>query len=108
MSLIHLSCPCIQLWDRRSKHLVGESEKNKWEDITVSVMSDEEVLSDGSIERKAPSWRSAELNEFLRTLDNRADANLKCARKQRVEGSPLKVAPPSGYPQWMLAPDENN
>ena len=96
----------IQLWDRRSKHLADELEKNKWKDITVFAMSDEEVLSDGSIERKPPSGRSAELNEFLRSLDSRADANLKVARKQRVEGSPVKFAPPSGCPQWMLAPDE--
>ena len=60
----------------------------------------------GSVERKPPSWRSAELNELLRSLDSRADANLKSARKQRVEGSPIKVAPPNGYPQWMIAPDE--
>ena len=30
--------------------------KQKWEDITVSATSDEEVLSDGSIEKKPPSW----------------------------------------------------
>lgn len=88
--------------------MVGELEKQKWEDITVSVMSDEEVLPDGSIERKPPSWRSSELNEFLLSLDSRANANLKSARKQRVEGSPVKVAPPSGYPQWMVAPDESS
>ena len=67
-------------------------------------MSDEEVLSDSrSIERKPPSWQSAELNELLRSLDSHADANLKSAQKLRVEGSPIKVAPPSGYPQWMIA-----
>ena len=86
--------------------MVDELEKQKWEYITVNDMSDEEVISDGSIERKPPSWRSAELNELLRSLDSRADGNLKSARKQRVEGSPIKVAPPNGYPQWMIAPDE--
>lgn len=69
-------------------------------------MSDEEVQPDGCIKRKPPSWRSTELNHFLHLLDSRADANLKSARKNRVQGSPLKLAPPSGCPQWMVAPDD--
>ena len=81
-------------------------EKQKWEDVTVAMMSDEEVLLDGSIKRKRPSWRSSELNEFLSSLDSRADANMKGARKQRIDGSPVKLAPPSGCPQWMFVPED--
>ena len=34
--------------------------------LLMIIMSDEEVLSDSrSIERKPPSWQSAELNELL-------------------------------------------
>ena len=99
----------IQLWDRRSKHLIGEDEKKQWENITVAAMSDEEVLPNGIIKRRAPSWRSQELNKLLRSLDGRADAQLKGARKQRIEGSPIKLPPPTTCPQWMIAPaDEEN
>ena len=86
--------------------MVVESETQKWEDITVNDMSDQEVLSDGFIKRKPLSWRSAELNELLRSLDSQADTNLKSARKPRVKRSPLKVGPPNGYPQWMIAPEQ--
>ena len=74
--------------------------------LAVNDMSDKEVQSDGFIKRKPPSWRSAELNELLRSLDSRADTNLKSARKPRVEGSPLKVGSPNGYLQWMIAPEQ--
>jgi len=62
-------------------------------------MSDEEIMSDGSIKRRKPSWQLTQFNQFLILLDSCADLILKTARKQRVEGSPLKVAPPSSCPQ---------
>ena len=40
-------------------------EKQKWEDVTISAMSDKEVLPNGTIKRKPLSWRSAELNELI-------------------------------------------
>ena len=49
-----------------------------------------------------------ELQEKKLQVDSWADANLKSAQKQRVEGSPIKLVSPSGYPQWMLAPDKKS
>ena len=65
------------------------------------MMSDEETLPDGKIGRKRPCWRSDEFNEVIDTLDTRANAALKTARKERVLSSPWKVPPPSVCQDWM-------
>ena len=79
-----------------------DDEKDKWKDIKPEMMSDEEVLPDGTIERKKQSWRSSELDEFFCTLDSRADTVSKTARKPRVLGSPVECEPPPGCPSWMI------
>ena len=84
-----------------------DDEKEKWDDIKPEMMSDEEVLPDGTIERKQLSWRSQELNEFLCTLDTRADAASKTARKARVLGPPVECVPLPTCPSWMLHHEEN-
>ena len=82
---------------------MAESEKEKWHDIQPCMMSDEESLSDGTIERRKPDWRSHEFNELINKLDERADATIKNARKQRVLLSPWKVFPPKdgNLKPWM-------
>ena len=70
----------------------------------MAAMSEEEGMPDGTIKRSAPSWRSQELNDLLQLLDGHADAHLKSTRKQRIEGSPIKLPPPTKCPQWMVAP----
>jgi len=81
---------------------VTESEKEKWDDIHPCMMSDEESLSDGTIARRRPEWRSQELNDLIDQLDERADTSMKNARKQRVLMSPWKVAVPNGSKPWMI------
>ena len=67
----------LQLWERRSK-FVQEPEKEKWKDVEPCMMSDEESLEDSAaIERRRPEWRSAEFNELIDILDQRADEQLK-------------------------------
>lgn len=84
-----------------------DNEKEKWKDIKPEMMSDEEVLPDGTIERKRLSWRSQELDDFCCTLDARADAFSKTAKKTRVLGSPVECAPPAECPSWMLNREEH-
>lgn len=66
------------------------------------MLSDEESLSDGTIARRRPEWRSQELNDFIDQLDERADTTIKNARKQRVLMSPWKTAIPMGCKSWMI------
>lgn len=79
-----------------------EPEKEKWKDVEPCMMSDEESLEDSAaIERRRPEWRSAEFNELIDILDQRADEQLKNARKQRILCSPWKIGPPKECKTWM-------
>ena len=96
----------LQLWERRSK-FVNESEREKWGDIEPSMLSDEESLADGTIARRRPIWRSQELNELIDELDDRANAHIKNARKQRILLSPWKTNPPKDCKPWMIHTEES-
>ena len=60
----------LQLWECRSR-FVEESEKWMWDDVTPSMMSDEEPMPDGRIARKHPCWRGTKFNELIDALDTR-------------------------------------
>ena len=53
----------------------------------------------------------AELTEFLRQLDTRADTAIKeskkhsAERKERVLSDPLDSSPPQGAPSWTISKD---
>ena len=73
-----------------------------WKDVDPCMMSDEESSEDSTtIARKRPEWRSAEFNELIDSLDQRADDQFKNARKERILCSPWKIAPPKDCQPWM-------
>eukprot|EP00731_Ephydatia_muelleri_P025499 Em0017g582a len=90
-----------RLWERRSKVLLA-TEKEKWQLMQPTMMSEEEDEGDGRISIRKPDWRSEELNEWISELDARASSISKSARKVRVPGYPLRVPPPTGLPAWMI------
>ena len=81
-----------------------ESEQEMWEDITPSMMSDEEDVGNNTFRIHRQEWRSQELSDFLEGLDKRADAATKKAhpRRNRVVGTPLKVNAPTTTKEWMV------
>ena len=79
--------------------MVGEEEQRLWNQLTVSMMSDEEDIDKDTFNVHHPDWRSDELNTLLDELDARANAdpsNKAHPRKSCVQGTPLKLSPPPG------------
>ena len=71
--------------------------------MTPNMMSDEESIDSQTFERKRPSWRSEEFNAFIDMLDERHCGKYEqCARKVRVNGSPLIGSIPNSTPEWMI------
>ena len=66
----------IQLWEQRSR-FITKSETAMWNDVTPPMMSDEEPMPDGKIDRRRPSWRSEAFNELMDTLDERANSSFQ-------------------------------
>lgn len=91
----------LQLWERRSR-FVEDSKKWMWDDITPSMMSDEEPMPDGKIARKRPCWRGDEFNDFMSALDSRANGAFKqSARKERILSTPIETPAPLNIKDWM-------
>ena len=81
---------------------MDESERWMWDDLTPSMMSDEEPMPDGKIARKCPCWRGKTFNDFMDTLDDRANSSFKkSARKGRVLLEPVEAPTPSNIKDWM-------
>ena len=100
--------PLLQTFERRGC-LVVEAEREKWKDVTACMMSDEEDVGKNMFKTHQPEWRSAELNEFLKQLDGRADtkaANRAHPRRNRILGTPLKTTVPAGVSDWMVNHEE--
>ena len=76
LQYMYLSTVYLQLWERQSR-FVEESEKWMWDDVTPSMMSDEEPMPDGRIARKRPCWRGTKFNELMDALDTRANSLFK-------------------------------
>ena len=91
-----------QKYDRRSGRVMG-SEQEVWQDVTPTMMSDEDV-GNNIFRVHHQEWRSQEMTDILEELDRRADAAIKKAhpRKDRVVGTPMKVDPPRTTKDWML------
>ena len=111
----HMHCVCfiivciifMQLWERRSR-FVTDSDASLWSDVTPPMMSDEEPMPDGKIARRRPSRRSETFNEFMETLDQRANSSLKkSARKERILSTPIDISPPANIKDWMIQRTED-
>ena len=76
LQYVYLSTVYLQLWERQSR-FVEESEKWMWDDVTPSMMSDEEPMPDRRIARKRPCWRGTKFNELIDALDTRANSLFK-------------------------------
>ena len=76
----------------------------KLSDIRPSMMSDEEE-TDGRFKVRRQKWRSAEFNDFMDELDDRAIASQGKPRPRitRYYGTPCKVAPPADVSHWMAS-----
>lgn len=73
-----------------------------WDDITPSMMSDEEPMPDGKIARKRPCWRGDDFNEFMSTLDSRANGAFKqSAKKAGILSTPVETPAPLNITDWM-------
>jgi len=73
-----------------------------WDDVTPSMMSDEEPMPDGKIARKRPCWRGSKFNEFIDELDVRANSSFKqLARKDRILSEPIECPAPLNIKDWM-------
>ena len=79
-----------------------------WNDVTPPMMSDEEPMPDSKIARRRPSWRSETFNEFVDTLDQRANSSFKkSARKERILAEPIGSSPPANIKNWMIERTED-
>ena len=70
------------------------------------MMSDEEEI-DGKFKVYRQEWRSDELNDFLQTLDTRANVSERVSghpRKERIDGTPIKcpIPPCIESSSWMV------
>ena len=89
-------CSVSQKYDRRSCR-VTESEQEMWQDVTPTMMSDEEDVGENTFRIHRQEWRSPKMTHLLEELDTRADIATKKVhpRKNRVIGTPLKTNAPS-------------
>ena len=95
----------LQKYERRGKFVTDE-ERDKWQEITPQMMSDEEEV-DGKFKVHRPEWRSIALNDYLKALDSRANASDTASghpRKERIVGTPIKCQIPAclGSTSWMV------
>lgn len=76
---------------------------NKWVEIVPLMMSDEEET--GGRFKVRQEWRSAEFNNFIEELDDRASSSHGKSRPRitRYFGTPCKIQPPTNAPNWMLS-----
>ena len=83
-----------QKYDRRSCRVMG-SEQEVWQDVTPTMMSDEEDVGNNTFRVHRREWHSQEMTDMLEELDRRADTATKKAHpcKDRVVGTPMKVDP---------------
>ena len=84
-------------------------EAKLWADITLEMMSDEELDANGKVyyTRRPPSYRSDMLNKFIAKLDSRLCKQSVAShpRMERILGSPTKkTLPKRGVFSPFLAP----
>ena len=93
----------LQKYERRGRY-VKEDEIEKWQEIHPTMMSDEEDVG-GKFKVHRQEWRSTEFNEFMETLDARANSSSakSCPRIERIHGTPCKKMPPTVTCDWMLS-----
>lgn len=65
LALLDYSLLFIQKYERRGRH-VQNSEREKWNDITPAMMSEEEDIGDNTFKIHKPQWRSCELIQLLK------------------------------------------
>ena len=84
-----------------------ESEQKMWDDVSPSMMSDEEDVGNNTFRIHRQEWRSQEFSDLLEELDRRADSATKKAhpRRNRGIGTPLKVNAPTTAKEWMMRCD---
>lgn len=77
---------------------------NKWVEIEPSMMSDEEEAG-GQFKVRRQEWRSAEFNQFMEDLDDRASSSHRKSRPRitRYLGTLCKIQPPTNATEWMLS-----
>ena len=79
-----------------------DDEKELWEGVTQELMSDKENVDDTSeLKVKTPEWRTSELTNLVRKLDERksekARSNVQTPlRKQRIAADTPMKRKPSG------------
>ena len=75
-----------------------------WQDVTPTMMSDEEDVGDNTFRIHRQEWCSPKMTHLLEELDTRADLATKKVhpRKNRVIGTPLKTYAPNATKEWML------
>ena len=75
-----------------------------WQDVTPTMMSDEEDVGNNTFRVHRQDWRSQDMVDMFEELDRRADVAMKKVhpRKNRIVGTPLKVDAPSTTKDWML------
>ena len=75
-----------------------------WQDVSPTMMSDEEDVGNNTFQVHRQEWRSQEMMDLFEELDRRADVAMKKAHpcKNRIVGTPLKVDAPSTTKHWML------
>ncbi|XP_065905113.1 uncharacterized protein [Dysidea avara] len=96
-----------KMYSDRQK-FVEPLEKDLWDKVPLEAMSSEEDASDDNeiIYHYSPSWRSDELNDFIKKLDQRIEQHSygKRLKKKRIECPPHDSPAPFGLPQWMVKP----
>lgn len=87
-----------------------ESEMSEWNDVTPSMMSEEEDMGDNTFKVHQPLWRSSQLVGLLQNLDTRASTSVNKAhpRKNRVIGTPYKNPAPACAKDWMKCTDTDS
>ena len=84
------------------KSFLTNEEMEAWKCIAIGMMSEEETMGDGKIERRRPSWRSERINNWMDELDRRGTDTWKVARKERIDGPLLQLQAPAGLHAWMV------
>ena len=97
----------FQLNNRRSKY-VRPQEKDKWEDIGASCMTEESDDDDQGYVLHRPCWRSDDLSNLIKNLDKRdgiarSQQDHPPLRRPRVVGEPTTSRSLSYLPSWAVS-----
>ena len=102
----------LQLFETRSKYVLPE-EMALWSDVTQELMSDEEDNGD-ILKVKTPHWRCGELNQLIKSLDQRSKSKMEASGRQIlkkgrvVAESPMKRLPSKRLKQELIRHDNED